>query len=113
MSRAAPEGEYRVRIEPEPRKGQSGKPSKSRANLPFPGHYADETTSSLTVTVKQGDNDVKLELTKAASSSKKDRDDSAGLTALDAPFRLRSIPSRLSKRYFSVCSIESSGDWTS
>ncbi len=66
----APEGEYRVRIEPEPQKGQSSRPKKGATNLPYPGRYADETTSDLNVTVKSGENDLDLKLTKTAASSK-------------------------------------------
>lgn len=54
----APEGEYRVRIEPEssslPTKGRS----TAKSTLPFPAKYNDEDTSGLTATVKPGENNL-------------------------------------------------------
>jgi hypothetical protein len=73
----APEGEYRVRIDPEPKQGTKGPAKRPATRLPYPGRYADETTSDLTFTVKPGNNDLELKLTKSASKSKTDRDDSA------------------------------------
>src|SRR5271165_6725616 len=55
----APEGEYTVRIEPEPQPGTAGRAKRGAANLPFPARYASETTSDLKVTVKPGENDLK------------------------------------------------------
>jgi hypothetical protein len=52
----APEGEYRVRIDPEPQDGSAGRSKRGAANLPFPAKYSDEMTSDLKVTVKPGDN---------------------------------------------------------
>src|SRR5262249_15231077 len=56
----APEGTYKVRIEPE---GTALPQAKVRpgarntpAGLPFPAKYNDEVSSGLTVTVKAGDN---------------------------------------------------------
>ena len=66
----APEGEYRVRIDPEPKQGTKGRPARTSTSLPYPAHYADATTSDLTFTVKPGDNDIELKLTKSASKSK-------------------------------------------
>ena len=54
----APEGEYKVRIDPEPQPGSAGRAKRGAANLPFPAKYADETTSDLKVTVKPGENDL-------------------------------------------------------
>jgi hypothetical protein len=55
----APEGTYKVRIEPDDTtlpqaKGRPG--ARKAASLPFPAMYNDEATSGLTVTVKSGDN---------------------------------------------------------
>ena len=52
----APEGEYKVRIEPEPQLGTAGRAKRGAANLPFPAKYSHETTSDLRVTVEPGDN---------------------------------------------------------
>jgi hypothetical protein len=54
----APEGEYKVRIDPEPQAGNTGRTKKGVASLPFPAKYSDETTSNLKVTVKPGENDL-------------------------------------------------------
>src|SRR5271157_4229173 len=54
----APEGEYRVRIHPEPQPVSAGRAQKGAASLPFPAKYADETTSDLKVTVRPGENDL-------------------------------------------------------
>jgi hypothetical protein len=57
-----PEGEYRVRIDPE---GVSGGAGKSRkAALPFSGKYTDEDASVLKATVKTGENNFEFKLTK-------------------------------------------------
>ncbi len=55
----APEGAYKVRIEPDSTKladRSKGAARQKIANLPFPAKYGDETTSGLTATVKSGDN---------------------------------------------------------
>ena len=52
----APEGEYRVRIEPEARGTAPGPVKKGPPNLPYPMKYLDESTSGLTATVKPGEN---------------------------------------------------------
>lgn len=52
----APEGEYKVRIDPEPQPGTAGRAKRGAANLPFPAKYSHEMTSDLKVTVKPGDN---------------------------------------------------------
>src|SRR5271157_6391132 len=52
----APEGEYKVRIEPEPQPGTAGRAKRGAANLPFPAKYSHEMTSDLKVTVEPGDN---------------------------------------------------------
>ncbi len=73
----APEGTYKVRIEPDsPKPGESSAPTARRksANLPFPAMYGDETTSALTATVKSGDNTLepfKLVPAPAGSQSKR------------------------------------------
>jgi len=54
----APEGEYKVRIDPEPQPVSAGRAQKGAANLPFPAKYASETTSDLKVTVRPGENDL-------------------------------------------------------
>jgi hypothetical protein len=54
----APAGEYKVRIDPEPRTGSAGRSHKSTANLPFPAKYTDDSTSDLKVTVKPGENNL-------------------------------------------------------
>ena len=54
----APEGEYRVRIDPELQPVSAGRAQKGAANLPFPARYASETTSDLKVTVRPGENDL-------------------------------------------------------
>src|SRR5208282_2249727 len=54
----APEGEYKVRIDPEPQPWSAGRAKKGAASLPFPAKYADDTTSDLKVTVKAGENDL-------------------------------------------------------
>src|SRR5271157_3126462 len=54
----APEGEYTVRIDPEPQPWSAGRAKKGAASLPFPAKYADDTTSGLKVTVKPGENDL-------------------------------------------------------
>jgi hypothetical protein len=54
----APEGEYTVRIEPEPQPGTAGRAKKGAARLPFPAKYADDTASGLKVTVKPGENNL-------------------------------------------------------
>ncbi len=52
----APEGEYQVRIDAEPRSGNSARSTRSTTNLPFPAKYASEVTSDLVVTVKPTEN---------------------------------------------------------
>ena len=52
----APEGDYRVRIEPEARGTAPGPVKKGPPNLPYPMMYLDESTSGLTATVKPGEN---------------------------------------------------------
>jgi hypothetical protein len=54
----APEGEYTVRIEPEPQAGSTGRTKRSTANLPFPAKYTVDSTSDLKVTVKPGENNL-------------------------------------------------------
>jgi hypothetical protein len=63
----APEGNYKVRIEPDASKltGTKSRGKKNLGNLPFPGKYADESTSGLAVSVKPGDNELEpFKLTK-------------------------------------------------
>ncbi len=69
----APEGDYRVRIDPELKPKQTTRTKKVAANLPYPGRYADETTSDLSFTVKPGENDLDLKLTKSPATSKQER----------------------------------------
>jgi hypothetical protein len=58
-SDGAPEGEYKVRIEPELQPGIAGRAKKGgAAHLPFPAKYAHDTTSGLKVTVKPGENNL-------------------------------------------------------
>jgi len=67
----APEGEYRVRIDPELQAGSGGRTKRSAANLPFPAKYADESTSELTVTVKPGENNLEpLKLVPGSAGAK-------------------------------------------
>ena len=54
----APEGEYKVRINPEPQPWSAGRARKGAASLPFPTKYVDATTSDLKVTVRPGENDL-------------------------------------------------------
>src|SRR5262245_1500105 len=58
----APEGTYKVRIDPEVSalSKSKGKPSSRKvgANLPFPARYTEESTSDLSVTVKPGENNL-------------------------------------------------------
>ena len=54
----APEGEYKVRIDPELQPVSAGRAQKGAANLPFPAKYASETTSDLKVTIRPGENDL-------------------------------------------------------
>jgi hypothetical protein len=54
----APEGAYKVRIDPESQAGSGSRTKRSTANLPFPAKYTDESTSDLTVTVKPGENNL-------------------------------------------------------
>jgi hypothetical protein len=78
----APEGTFKVRIEPDSLKpGDNSAPTARRksANLPFPAMYGDETTSGLTATVKSGDNTLepfKLVPVPAGSQSKGERSSS-------------------------------------
>jgi hypothetical protein len=66
----AAEGDYKVRIDPEPGTSK-GKGKKGAAALSFPARYADETTSELKVTIKPGENDLEpFKLTKSAASPK-------------------------------------------
>jgi hypothetical protein len=55
----APEGAYKVRIEPDETMTPPSKVKSSRrnlANLPFPAKYTEEATSGLSATIKPGDN---------------------------------------------------------
>ena len=68
----APEGEYKVRIDPEPQPESAGRAKKGAASPPLPAKYADETTSDLKVTVRPGESDlepIKLLSVPAAAKS--------------------------------------------
>jgi hypothetical protein len=57
----APEGTYKVRIQPDvskPAEIRARAGRRSTANLPFPAKYGDETTSGLTAVVKPAPNDL-------------------------------------------------------
>jgi len=54
----APAGEYKVKIEPATALGTSDAKPRPGAKLPYSGIYADEDTSGLKVTVKDGDNSL-------------------------------------------------------
>jgi hypothetical protein len=57
----APEGSYKIRIQPDVSKPNAAKGSSARrsvANLGYPAKYGDETTSGLTAVVKASDNDL-------------------------------------------------------
>ena len=57
-----PEGEYLVRIDSGGVNGGAG--TRRKVALPFPGKYTDEDTSGLRATVKPGENNWELKLTK-------------------------------------------------
>lgn len=75
----APEGSYKVRIEPDTTKPADSSTRTARRkgqNLPYPTKYADETTSGLTATVNAGDNTLepfKLIPGEATSKSRGER----------------------------------------
>jgi hypothetical protein len=79
----APEGTYKVRIEPDSTKPGDNSARTARrksANQPFPAMYGDETTSVLTATVKSWDNTLepfKLVPGRAGSQSKGERSSSS------------------------------------
>ena len=84
----APEGSYKVRIDPEVVSGPQaqGKPRsrKGAANLPFPAKYADEGTSDLTVTVIPENNTLEpFKLVPGSSSAKSTAGTGKGLDRRD------------------------------
>lgn len=54
----APEGSYKIRIQPDVTKPVDPKARRSAAKPPYPVKYGDETTSGLTVVVKPSDNEL-------------------------------------------------------
>jgi hypothetical protein len=69
LGEGAPEGKYKVRVEPDAT-GQSGSSKKSSSRrtatwtAPYAARFSDESTSGLAETVKPGDNNFEFKLSK-------------------------------------------------